>query len=144
MGLAPAAPPLPSSSSSSVHALTTTPTAAGSDRSGAFSGPTATASADQQEKSRDPRLQPQPSTTTTAAGATPHKRRWTFALLFAVNRILRLLPLYAACVFFWWHVAPRWGNGPFWFVWEGEREKQMRVYQDGSGQASCFDVFLTY
>lgn len=34
--------------------------------------------------------------------------------LFYVNRVLRLLPLYAACLFFWWHVSPRLGSGPFW------------------------------
>lgn len=104
----------------------TSAAAAGADRSNAFSRPPATASADQQVKSRGPRLQPESPATAALAEATPHKKRWTFALLFAVNRILRLLPLYAACVFFWWHVAPRWGNGPFWFVWEGKREKNTK------------------
>jgi hypothetical protein len=122
MGLAPAVPaPLPSSLSAPAPATSSTAAAAGSDKSDAFSGPQATAD---QDNSLNPRLHPESNTTAAAAATetTQRKKRWTFALLFAVNRILRLLPLYAACVFFWWHVAPRWGNGPFWFVWEGKEE----------------------
>ena len=46
-------------------------------------------------------------------------RRAAWVPAFAANRVLRILPLYAACLLFWWHVAPRLGSGPFWFAWNG-------------------------
>lgn len=95
LGLAPAS----TSSTASV--------AASSSGGDAFSGVGATAAA-----------APPPPPPPLQAAATP-TTRGAFALLFALNRVLRLLPLYAACVLFWWHVAPRWGSGPFWFAWEG-------------------------
>lgn len=33
-------------------------------------------------------------------------------------RILRILPLYLACLFFWILIAPHLGSGPFWYQWE--------------------------
>lgn len=34
--------------------------------------------------------------------------------LFFLNRYLRIVPLYAACLLFWWQIAPLLGSGPFW------------------------------
>jgi peptidoglycan/LPS O-acetylase OafA/YrhL len=49
---------------------------------------------------------------TTQTSSMPPAHTWI--PLFFINRYLRIVPLYAACLFFWWQIAPMLGSGPFW------------------------------
>lgn len=45
-----------------------------------------------------------------------------------VFRVLRILPLYMACLGFWMFIAPHLGSGPFWYQWEGLLEPCRRFW----------------
>lgn len=36
-----------------------------------------------------------------------------------VSRAVRMLPVYAFCLWFYMHIAPHLGSGPFWYQWQG-------------------------
>ena len=60
------------------------------------------------------------------ASSMPVWYQWVPA--FHLNRVLRILPLYAACLGFWWKIAPSLNSGPFWFAWNGYVDKCERLW----------------
>lgn len=42
----------------------------------------------------------------------------TYPILI-VSRVVRILPVYAFCLWFYMHIAPHLGSGPFWYQWQG-------------------------
>ena len=89
-----------------------------------------------------------PADSAVVAKASPSWHKWVPA--FYLNRVLRILPLYAACLGFFWKIAPSLYSGPFWFAWDGYVDKCERLWwtnllfinnivpSDGSETDGCF------
>ena len=67
-----------------------------------------------------------PTESAAVACVLPTLHQWLPA--FYLNRVLRILPLYAACLGFWWQIAPSLGFGPFWYAWDGYVDKCERLW----------------